>query len=452
MVDFSANYWRTTASRLQQNQQPLPETASSVPTQGGTSGIMAQCAHKPNNTLDAPNPYEHPRANNNPYAANSYEQPPVNNNPGRRGTIDTALVEVGDYTDGQIDEHARSVEEIAKRKNPNGNLQIVGIGEEDPNAVSSTGADDSANQSPPISTLDDLNHFVDSVSTDAMDRMSAKVADLINDGKTDVINGSLGFSRNDLYGSVIQALTSNPQLGLSLGIDPNDIAKVTIDGNGSVKAPQAVSDAVVRYVDSHIDAQGSAFQQSKANYQAVTHQAAQAGIVTVVAAGNAREDSPMYSMHGSIGGDTNFLAESNDVISVAASEKQDGSSGTGNGTGRKVADFSSWGDGQFNPTVSANGVGVDTKYGPQDGTSFAAPQVTATVARMLQANPNLTFQQVKALLQGTATDIIPNSDIADGAGDINSAQAVAQAKALSGTANLSWASYLSRSRQAQLAS
>jgi hypothetical protein len=62
------------------------------------------------------------------------------------------------------------------------------------------------------------------------------------------------------------------------------------------------------------------------------------------------------------------------------------------------------------------------------GTSMAAPVVSGTVALMLQANPNLTPNLVKALLQYTAQPYPGYSALRQGAGFLNSLGAVRLAK------------------------
>src|SRR6185503_13503286 len=70
---------------------------------------------------------------------------------------------------------------------------------------------------------------------------------------------------------------------------------------------------------------------------------------------------------------------------------------------------------------------VPTGYQPYlslTGTSMAAPVVTGTIALMLQANPSLTPNAVKAILQYTAEEY-PNYDpLTQGAGFLNAAGAV----------------------------
>jgi serine protease AprX len=73
---------------------------------------------------------------------------------------------------------------------------------------------------------------------------------------------------------------------------------------------------------------------------------------------------------------------------------------------------------------------ISEHYKFVDGTSFAAPIVSSTVACMIEANPNLTPQQVKRILIGTA-DRLPNVEIdRQGWGVIAPRRAVALALSL----------------------
>jgi serine protease AprX len=73
------------------------------------------------------------------------------------------------------------------------------------------------------------------------------------------------------------------------------------------------------------------------------------------------------------------------------------------------------------------GLGVKP-YLALSGTSMAAPVVSGTVALMLQANPNLTPNLIKAILQYTAQQYPGYSALREGAGFLNSLGAVRLAK------------------------
>jgi serine protease AprX len=66
-------------------------------------------------------------------------------------------------------------------------------------------------------------------------------------------------------------------------------------------------------------------------------------------------------------------------------------------------------------------------YTTASGTSFSAPQVSGTIALMLDANPSLTPAQVRDILQRTATPLPPYYQHEVGAGALNTHAAVLQA-------------------------
>jgi hypothetical protein len=72
------------------------------------------------------------------------------------------------------------------------------------------------------------------------------------------------------------------------------------------------------------------------------------------------------------------------------------------------------------------------------GTSMASPVVSGTIALMLQANPALTPNQVKAVLQFTAENRSSYDELTEGAGFLNARGAVelAQSLAAGGTFDL----------------
>lgn len=137
------------------------------------------------------------------------------------------------------------------------------------------------------------------------------------------------------------------------------------------------------------------------------------------------------------------------VIGVAAGEKD----------GENVADFSSRGvpsDDLLQPTLTAPGVDiVSTRastgatinalaaaddatgippdllpfYTTASGTSMATPHVSGTVALMNEANPNITPDQAKEILEGTATPMPGYGEHEVGEGYLDALAAVSEAEA-----------------------
>jgi len=162
-----------------------------------------------------------------------------------------------------------------------------------------------------------------------------------------------------------------------------------------------------------------------------------AGLVVVFAAGNAGPTTDTL----------NPYCVAPWVICVAAGAKD----------GTTLADFSSRGipgDALYHPTITAPGVniaaarattgivintffavdlvrlGTDAAwYAVASGTSMATPHVSGTAALMLEANPGLTPDQVKALLESSATPMSGYALFEVGAGYLNAYDAVTQALA-----------------------
>ena len=175
------------------------------------------------------------------------------------------------------------------------------------------------------------------------------------------------------------------------------------------------------------------------------------GITVVVAAGNGGNDSGGHPLWGAISSPANAPW----VLTVGASSTE----GTLTRADDKVARFSSRGPTLLNraakPDLVASGVGTVSTIATEaslystnanylvaatgallrtkpylvlSGTSMSAPVVSGTVALMLQANPSLTPNLIKAILQYTA-EIYPGYDpLEQGAGFLNSLGAVRLAK------------------------
>ena len=171
-----------------------------------------------------------------------------------------------------------------------------------------------------------------------------------------------------------------------------------------------------------------------------------AGITVVTAAGNRGKNANGEAQSGGISAPGNAPW----VLTIGASS----SNGTTRRDDDSMADFSSRGptylDWSAKPDLVAPGYGtisladplglfygskaqylvagsMPTGYQPYlalSGTSMAAPVVSGTVALMLQANPSLTPNAVKAVLQYTAQENLSYNALTEGAGFLNAVGAV----------------------------
>lgn len=151
-----------------------------------------------------------------------------------------------------------------------------------------------------------------------------------------------------------------------------------------------------------------------------------AGIIAVFAAGNA-ENTDSESGLGTIANPANLL----DVIAVGAVDKK-----------KKIAPFSEKGPSVFDPSgnvtkpeISAPGVSIRSlnamgEYVNDSGTSMAAPHVSGVLALLKQADPSLTPQRAKEILEKTAEPLTDEKfsqspNMAYGYGLVNAYDAVA---------------------------
>ncbi|MFE0629202.1 S8 family serine peptidase [Streptomyces sp. NPDC058864] len=136
--------------------------------------------------------------------------------------------------------------------------------------------------------------------------------------------------------------------------------------------------------------------------QALNELSRSTGTLFVVAAGNSGFVPQKVVSPGS----------ADDALTVAAVDKN-GEMATFSNRGPRI------GDGAAKPDIAAPGVGivaaraagtamgtpVDQYYTAADGTSMATPHVTGAAAIVAQQHPELSGQQIKALLMDTATDL-----------------------------------------------
>ena len=175
-----------------------------------------------------------------------------------------------------------------------------------------------------------------------------------------------------------------------------------------------------------------------------------AGLVVVAAAGNHGEGGTGRTQYGGITAPGNAPW----VVTVGATSH----AGTIDRADDAIATFSSRGptaiDYLAKPDIVAPGVGIESLSAPGSslyknlasfllagtvptsflpylslsGTSMAAPVVTGTVALMLQANPSLTPNAVKAILQYTSQNSPVYNALTEGSGLLNARGAVQLAR------------------------
>ncbi len=134
---------------------------------------------------------------------------------------------------------------------------------------------------------------------------------------------------------------------------------------------------------------------SQADFDAI-NAVAQSGILFVAAAGNYPQDIPIDNDQGAFYPSS---YQTPNMIAVAATDSGDG-----------LASFSHFG--AHSVTMGAPGVGIfstfpNNTYGFLAGTSMATPHVTGAAALLCAANPNLSVNQLRALLSFNG-DLIPS--------------------------------------------
>jgi serine protease AprX len=189
-------------------------------------------------------------------------------------------------------------------------------------------------------------------------------------------------------------------------------------------------------------------------------QAVGAGIVVVAAAGNYGRGPDGLTRYGGITAPGNAPW----VLTVGASSHM----GTADRADDAIAPFSSRGptaiDRAAKPDLVAPGVGIESLSNPASrlyaagaaylldgtvatpdkpymslsGTSMAAPVVAGTVALMLQANPSLTPESVKGILQYTSQPYPGYDTLTQGAGFLNARGAVELAAYLASPATTAY--------------
>ncbi|WP_164018784.1 S8 family serine peptidase [Pyxidicoccus trucidator] len=246
-----------------------------------------------------------------------------------------------------------------------------------------------------------LNQVIEQSVSGFLDSTANAIQSVLsNPGKIRVINQSQGLSEVDMATQVFVQARAQPgglqYLAREMGLPENASNK-------------ALLKALVARVD-RIFETSPRILQAKARYNTMSDKLERKGILHVVAAGN--EGATLKELRKlGIRGDRDFarsvLFNRNTVVVGASTGAQpDG-----------IAGFST-----PSPFVTVAIDGTDIRVAGNnrsaDGTSFAAPQVTATIAEMRRINPRLTNAQVRSLLKRAATDTSAPR-ILEGAGILN---------------------------------
>ena len=144
--------------------------------------------------------------------------------------------------------------------------------------------------------------------------------------------------------------------------------------------------------------------------------AAQQGLVLVAAAGNSGAPGLSYP------------AANNNTIAVGATDRSN-----------NLANFSSTGAAVdvVAPGLSILTTQLNNTYTVKSGTSLAAPHVSGLAALILSRNPTLNAQQIRTLIQSTATDLgAPGPDNSFGAGLINASPLINRISTFPSTAEI----------------
>lgn len=280
----------------------------------------------------------------------------------------------------------------------------------------------------------------------------------------DLVNGRASAYDDYGHGTHVAGIIAGNGLdsdGRRAGIAPGAhlVVLKALDANGGGRVSDVI--AALEYVDVNRQALnirvvnmsvGAGVYESYTSdpLTLATRRLVEHGVVVVAAAGNAGKDPQGYTRYGGITAPGNAPW----VLTVGASSHM--------GTVRRADDtigaFSSRGptgyDWGAKPDLVAPGVGIESLSDPRSafyssksaylldgtvpsayrpylsltGTSMASPVVAGTVALMLQANPALTPNAVKAILQYTSQQYRGYDALTQGAGFLNASGAVQLAR------------------------
>lgn len=291
---------------------------------------------------------------------------------------------------------------------------------------------------------DGVNSFIHDSTVDFVKCATKHINKLVQANEPDmrVVNMSFGVSNTKIAETIMNGMTwtfdpVNSFKAMSDLIGPEKAQKLVDNAKGGElqdnklrqELMQELMQAVVARVNEQV-AKDPEFKQAMEDYREATKTAADHGINIVVSTGNQQDKLKFYEgIKTEPGAHYNYLAQSDDVISVGATNINETE---GNRSDDTMAAFSSHGTTEYSPTLVTHGDNVriddDLNSTGVSGTSYSTPEVAATVALMLAQNPNLTAKEVKAMLQENTVKIPDTPKEAQGAGILISEQAIIAAK------------------------
>ncbi len=210
------------------------------------------------------------------------------------------------------------------------------------------------------------------------------------DSQVEVVNQSMGWSPIVAIEQTIRIAQANPEWAAQeFGVDPT-----TIPGEEFL---QLVADRVMGVVEND-----PVVQQTIEEFDQVSEQVTDAGIIHVVAAGNSGEVSRFLPLDEEVF--HNLLANEHNTVVGAVN----GNGTPADPTDDEIAPFTS-------PNPHTDFV-MEGSVGQHQGTSFSAPRVAAMAYHLLSRNPDLTPEQFEELVASTAFDLPDVPERFDGAG------------------------------------
>lgn len=286
---------------------------------------------------------------------------------------------------------------------------------------------DQFEENQPIIKSDNLQDFVNNLVKDRTElyaystsRITAAISK--RDPSLRILNSTYGESDFELCSRVLEEINQADERGYF----KYPLLRTALYGQTAHMNEEAQVQAISGFIQNILHTNPN-INSARQNYIEATRQAALAGICIVKAIGNAQDKpqvaipyEPSYFMD---------VLTSPYVISVAASNSNQT---PGYYLDDQVAAFSSRGDGLHNPTIAAPGeeIGLRQAEGRighnlvTKGTSYSTPFVCGVIALMLQRNPFLMFEQIKAKLQNTAVKSPAYNPTDYGAGFLNPVAAV----------------------------